>query len=411
MVSNSSWDDKKIENLLKQMPKVEDSRSPNEIYYNVQKQLKKDKRKYWYIPTAAVAAVILLSFILYPSIFPSNHASESKLFMATKDAADQENSYENTESFEAQAEDSGEQTEVIEEAAEDKANPGISSIQAIPDQSALYPEQVTDNMTAITYAVPDMLGQNVIPVTITVPNKANETWLDQYQNNKDHIPFEEMGLNSKLLPLAGDITITGSDNSAIEIDFPKDHPYAVGSTNSRSLENSLNYTLSNTTFNKVLFYTNGTPGVNLGNMGEQKEQLVNKQTKQPYFILQTEGESDALLTPYLDGSYATVQEALEAMKADIDTHSLKGPLKNFAIVSVTENGKELVIDLGNTKVEETDENMLAFESIMLTAKNFGFETVNFRHSSQQNFVSFQFNTSIQVPVAPNYLEQYSIFER
>ncbi|WP_354237421.1 hypothetical protein [Bacillus oleivorans] len=411
-MSNSSWDDKKIENLLKQMPKVEDSRNPSDIYYNVQKQLQKDKRKYWYIPTVAVAAVLLLSFILYPAIFPSNQASESE-FNAAEDAAFKEESNRGAELYESKgdlAEDSGVNQQVIEEAAGDKDTSGISSIQAIPIQSALYADQVADGVTPITYAVPDEQGQNVVPVTITVPNNEDETWLEQYLNNVQRIPFEELGLNKDLLPLSGNVSIA-SDNAAIQIDFPKDHPYANGSLMNRSLLVSLDYTLTNTPYNKVLFKTDGTPGIDLGNLGVQPEQPVIKQTKQPYFILQTKDESEALLTPYIDGSFTTIQDALDAMKEEIDTHSLKGPLKNFTIVSVTENGTELVVDLGKIQVEETDENMLAFEAIMLTAKNFGFETVNFKHSVQQSFAYFSFNTSIKVPVAPNYLEQYSYFEQ
>lgn len=408
MVSNTSWDDKKIEDLLKRMPLVEDHRKPAEIFYQVQKRMRKEKRQYWYIPAAAIATVLFLSFILYPSIFSNNDASHNDE-MERYSVTDNDQGSAMLKANEAT--DAGNQDVAeTEESLEDSTNPGIMELEENPSKSALYTNQVTDDMTAITYAVPDDQVQNIVPVTITVPKNEDQTWVDQYNNNQSQIPFEELGLDGEYLPYKGEVSIA-SDGSAIKLNLERNHPYNHGSAGNVSLTTSLDYTLQNSPFDKVIFSTEGKPGVEIGNYGVIPEHNVNKIFNQAFFIYQKSQKAKKLLSPYVAISYPTIQEALDAMQEDVDTHNLIAPLKDFGIKAVTEDGEGLIIEFGDQIIDQTQDNMLSLEAILLTAKNFGYKTVIFKHPKQDHFADIMFNEPVEVPMAPNYLEQYSKFER
>ncbi|GAA0347137.1 hypothetical protein GCM10008967_41910 [Bacillus carboniphilus] len=404
MVSNTSWDDKKIEDLLKSMPKVEDHRSQSEIYYQVQKRMRKEKRNYWFIPAAAVAAVLLLSLLLYPSIFSNDQAlNESERDMDQKiamtddhaaDALDTEQDELSAKSFEGESAESD----------NDNTEMGIGMLTHIPSKTALYQEQLSDQSTAITYAVPDEQAQNIVPVTITVPSSKEVTWVEQYNNHVDDVPYEELGLNGEYLPYKGEVSIA-SDN-VLQLDLVEGHPYSAGSASNVNLLNSLNYTFADSPFEKVKLTTNGAPGMDFGNFGNVEEHILKKKLQNPFFIYKKTEDSKALLAPYMDNTFSTIQEAFNAMKEDIETHDLRGPLKDIELVGVSENELELTVEFGDELLPDTDESMLAIEAILLTAKNYGFETVVLKHPSQVGFAGFLFNEPIRVPIAPNYLEQY-----
>ena len=57
-MKKSEWSDKQLEELLRQMPKIQDHRNPRDIYQNLSR--KKRKQPAWVIPAFATAAALLL---------------------------------------------------------------------------------------------------------------------------------------------------------------------------------------------------------------------------------------------------------------------------------------------------------------------------------------------------------------
>ena len=72
-MKKSEWSDKQLEELLRQMPKIQDHRNPRDIYQNL--SIKKRKRPAWLVPGFATAAALLLFFILVPKLLDGTEYS------------------------------------------------------------------------------------------------------------------------------------------------------------------------------------------------------------------------------------------------------------------------------------------------------------------------------------------------
>lgn len=75
-MKKSEWSDREIEELLMQMPKIQDHRDPRDIYQNL--SLKKRKTKSWLLPGLAAAAAVLLFFILVPKLMNGSNFSHDQ---------------------------------------------------------------------------------------------------------------------------------------------------------------------------------------------------------------------------------------------------------------------------------------------------------------------------------------------
>ena len=72
-MKKSEWSDKQLEELLRQMPKIQDHRNPRDIYQNL--SIKKRKRPAWLVPGFATAAALLLIFLLVPKMLDGTESS------------------------------------------------------------------------------------------------------------------------------------------------------------------------------------------------------------------------------------------------------------------------------------------------------------------------------------------------
>ena len=67
------FQDKELEKWLKSLPKIEDHRSPSDIYRQIEWKMKRKKRRSWIISSvASVAALLLLTFLYIPQWLEDN---------------------------------------------------------------------------------------------------------------------------------------------------------------------------------------------------------------------------------------------------------------------------------------------------------------------------------------------------
>lgn len=392
MVKKSEWSDKQLEELLRQMPKIQDRRNPRDIYQNL--SIKKRKRPTWIIPGFAAAAALLLFFLLVPRMFDGTQYS--------LDSAKQEESA-SEEKFSSSEDRSSLMTKEEDNARKENGISGNEPGLRMPlSQTALYDEDV-QNGTAITYWIPDSQVQILVPVTIVVSPNNNKDWLTLFTESMGLLKEEEWGL-SDYYPLNAKFEFDQTTNTLI-VDVPVDHQYGEGSTSETSFIKILEKNMaSNSQVNKILLKTNGNDGIEFGNFGILEEIAVKPNGKHAYFFHSPEGMTTTYLVPST-GNYQDIDSALEAMKNDQPKLGLSASLvSSFPVKEVTVQNSKLLINLDqNAKIENNQATVSSLEAILLTAKEFGIETITILNAPITNLGPFDLSKEIKVPLAPNHV--------
>jgi hypothetical protein len=386
----SEWSDNELEKLLSEMPKIKDHRDPRDIYQSLSIKAKIRKRPVWIVPSVASAAAVLLLFLLAPNIWQS--VTEDSNSFKSNSAADSNQKIEIT-----RQKDEGINTTDVN--PENKA--GFSAetkLMTISSETAIYAEDVVD-LEVITYQIPDQNAQILVPVSVAVP-KDNKTWFDHFQANDDKLTEEQWGL-SDYYPLNATLTLA-SDHTTMNVDVPEDHLYGTGSTNETSFRSILEQTMNHQNqIQKITLSTNGKPGILLGNYGDITElNRGNSEGMRSYFLFQPNDSNLPFLVPSIT-LYKDIEKAFDSMKLDIENYGLKSPLSfNFDID--TSSKPKLVITIeGDIELINEPKNIYAIEAILLTAKEFGFDTVKFENITATQIGRFNLQNELKVPVAPN----------
>jgi hypothetical protein len=386
-VKKSEWSDRELEELLRQMPKIQDHRDPHDIYQNL--SLKKRKTKPWLLPGLAAVAALLLFFILVPKLDSSNPSVER---------ADEQKSTVNKEM------DLAQKDSTIALKKEDKTFAGKSQAELMRTEStktAIYDEEV-GNGTVLTYWIPDQQAQILIPISTLIPDSKGQSWLMLFQETMGKLKEEEWGLTN-YYPLNVTMKLD-KDNQTILVNVPKNHHYGQGSTNEVNFKNVItNDIASNSSSKKIKLTTNGEPGIDFGNYGRLEYLDVVSLEKHAYFFYYPEGSKIPLLTPSIE-TYNDIPTALEAMKTDPSEFGLQSSLVHLLPISnVSVTDKTLNVSFkGNTSMQDNQLVLTSFEALLLTAKQFGLENVIVKDAPLTNIGEFDLSKEINVPIAPNF---------
>jgi hypothetical protein len=384
-VKKSEWSDKQLEELLRQMPKIEDHRNPRDIYQNL--SIKKRKKSAWLIPGFAATAALLLFFILIPRFF------------------------EGTQSFDSAKQEESSSQEKIS-IADDKSSilnkeeDGLSGSEAKMmmiemNKTAIYDDEV-ENGKVITYWIPDSQAQILVPVSIVVPPNDNKNWLTIFTESMGLLKEEEWGLTD-YYPLNATFELDEINNTVI-VDVPSDHKYGDGSAGEMTFLDILQKTIaSNSQINNIILRTNGQPGIEFGNYGEMDKLDVNREGKHGYFFYTPDGLETTYLVPSTN-TFQDINAAFEAMKTDQAEGSLAASIgTSFQIKEFSIQDNKLIINMdGSTLMENTPATVYSFEAILLTAKDFGIETIMVVNAPIKLLGPFDLSKEVKVPLAPNH---------
>jgi hypothetical protein len=385
-VKKSEWSDKQLEELLRQMPKIEDHRNPRDIYQNL--SIKKRKRTAWLIPGFAAAAALLLFFILVPRFFEGTRSFDS--------AKQEESTSEEKISL---ADDKSSILNKSEEDGLSGAEPKM--LMAEMNKTSIYEDEI-ENGRVITYWVPDSQVQILVPVSIIVPQVDNKNWLTLFTESMGLLKEEEWGLTD-YYPLDASLELDETNNTVI-VDVPSDHKYGQGSAGEKTFLDILKKTIaSNSQVNKIILKTNGQPGIEFGNSGVIDELEVNPEGKHGYFLYTPDGMDTTYHVPSTD-TFQDINAAFEAMKTDQTEGGLVasiGPFFQIKDVSIQDNKLFITID-ENTPMENNLETLHSFEAVLLTAKEFGVETIMVVNAPIKFLGPFDLSKETKVPLAPNH---------
>ncbi|MCC3358281.1 hypothetical protein [Bacillus sp. REN16] len=408
MMKKSEWSDEQLEQMLAQMPGIKDNRKPQEIYQNITLKMNKRKKKVWLVPTIASVAAALLLFILAPSFINNMNSSSfdsaemarenSKMAMDSdnKEAASQEESFSTLQKAEEPKQD--------EEA-------GISSFEEQPSQSYTV-NDVGENEVLLTYGV--YLGGVMFPSIVSIVVESDgEDIIEQWQKNISQVNEfirQNIGWGIDEIPVSyfADFSEieTKDQAKAVRVDVNntiQTESFATGqSAEFTQTINSFRYLAED--FQHVELFQNNQQGIMIGQSGITENHIdVEKDTKKAYFYFMN-GESGQKLLALSYEDYQTVEQALEAMKTDMNQGDYAlHPTINSEIKEIKKDGPNLEVHFSDDAVlENTDPYILMLDAIMLTAKEFNFDSVTFYGNIDQ-IGSVRFGEQTPVPLAPNLL--------
>ncbi|MEH7495439.1 hypothetical protein [Neobacillus niacini] len=385
-MKKSEWSDKQLEELLRQMPQIHDDRNPRDIYQNL--SIKKRKRPAWLIPGFAAAAALLLFFLLVP-----------KMLNGTQNSFDSAKQEESSSEAEMSKSDDHSSLLMKKEDSISGSEPEMRITEM--NKNSLYDDEVGDG-TVITYWIPDSQAQNLVPISIVITPDNNKNWLTNFTESMELLNEEEWGL-SDYYPVNAKFELDDTKNTVI-VDVPKNHQYGQGSTAEINFITTLkNNIASNSNVNKIMLKTDGQPGIELGNYGVLEEIEVKPEGKHAYFFYKPDGMDTTYLVPSID-TYQDISAAFEAMKTDHQELGLTASLvPSFPIKGVTTKENKLIITLEeNAEMENNLETVYSYEAILLTAKDFGIDTITILNAPIQLLGPFDLTQEMKVPLAPNH---------
>jgi hypothetical protein len=390
-MKKSEWTDRQLEELLRQMPKIKDHRHPRDIYQNLSIKTKRNNYLSWFFPGIALAAAILLILILAPDLTNLfNEPEHAKQIQST--SADRTNNNGKIESS---------KQEFSLKKSQNQDAQSMSLKSDIVTKTALYQEDVQSGKV-LTYWIPDNQGQLLVPVSTIIQHPGNKHWLQLFNENMVNLKEKEWGL-SNYYPLDAQIKMNKQENRLV-VDVPENHPYGKGSTNEINFVHAIQKNISTNGFEKrIQFTTNGKPGIKFGNFGEKTEIDVPLLKNRAFFLFVPDGKDIPFLVPS-QNSFKDIKAALNAMKIDQSEQGLKASLSpSFSLtIKTIKNGTLILSVQQNSKLENVPNTVYSFESILLTAKDFGLKNVMLENTNLQQLGPFDLTKINSVPVAPNY---------
>lgn len=404
-MSQNNWNEQKIEQLLSQMPKPKDSRSKEEVFKRLQRDLDtaikpEKKRKYWAPPAVGVAAMITLTLLGITYINSSSSNDE----MAGQ--------YDAKESASTDADDSSTMTKMNEEAegsiemsaASDTSNKESEIAMGSSDVNRAAYEVDAQNHRLFQIGLAGDQA-NSVPVTILIPNEmiqndfANTTpsQLEVYQKYAPQINEKGLGF-SEYHPYKGEFRTEGE--SLIHV-IPENYNYDLSSAPFEVYGSSLKYTFDE--YKEIRFQNEDGSTVEFDQVGKPSDPMPLTKDKfmQNYYLF-TSADGKEYLSPSFGQSFETITEALEAMKSkpnDIYTTVIPRGVK----YEIQEEEKVVRIKFAEPLDLETLDPKAAtylIEGILLTGASFQ-QVIQFENVVQSNWNGFDFTKPMPMPIGPN----------
>lgn len=399
-----TFDEKQLEKLLQDMPKVKDLQDPEQLFAKISSRLEEEKtiekkienknsarkKRTWILPTlASIAAVVIVALVVPSLLYQQDSTMENK-------SARQSVEEKATESVEQGVKKN------FTMMAEDDA-----ILKSVADSQSHVIPAVANDQDIVTVAIPDANAQFVVPVSFIVPKDGATSRLERIETIKDHLREAEWGLSSYILEgvkLSEEQLKNGSNKLIINV--PAAHQYGNGSAMEVIFLSTVKEMAKQLGYQMIEFQTEGKPGITLGNYGElQKLDLQKEKAKGAYYVFQPNGQVQKYLVPF--PQEADFNKVLTAMKApvEIDLQQIKPSIPedvNFQKVTVDNNNKKAVIEFtDDTAIANEESDLLMIEAILMTAKEYDIQTVEFLNAKIDMVGPYNLQEPVQVPLAVN----------
>ena len=167
-MSKSKWTENQIEDLLKQMPSISDSRHPLELFKIISTKLPKKKRPVWMIPGLASAAAILLFIILIPNFTGFKETAQESKMVEQKNSADMVDNDASSLKY-----------------SKKKDQESTMNSNLVLERSAVYQEDLVSK-ELLVFGIPDVNAQNIAQVSILVNKDEAKSWFQHFIETMPH---------------------------------------------------------------------------------------------------------------------------------------------------------------------------------------------------------------------------------
>ncbi|MBX9972874.1 hypothetical protein [Cytobacillus firmus] len=413
-MKESKWSDEQLQELLSQMPKIKDDRDPKDIYQAIEIKMGKQKNKTWILPSIAAAAALLLLFILAPNLMSWQESADKQVELkADRSTSSEQITSENNTILEAKEEDSeliaqekgSEEQDQAQLSTEPEAetNDEISEKTVASESSttAVYEEDLAGK-EVLTYAIPDKDAQNIVPVSVLIDEDPARTKFEQFEDTMSRLTEDEWGLDD-YYPLKANFTYD-QGNKMLTVDMPADHPYSISSTTELLLEKVLSNIMNNLDIEKINLMTEGETGIEFSHYGYREEFIPeNSNGNLIYYFLYPNGaDSTPFLVP-LREQLNSIKDALIAMQQNRTESNLQASIPEDIDFETEEiqDGKLLIRFNNESEIIDDESTLHAIEAILLTAKDFDFDTVKLENADVDKIGKFDLTEELKVPIAAN----------
>ncbi|MCP2036385.1 hypothetical protein L1279_003427 [Planomicrobium sp. HSC-17F08] len=389
---HNNWDDKHIENLLRDFPAIRDDRPKEEVYQRLaQKEPVRKRQKQW-LPLLVAALAFITIGILVASILNQNGIDSSQNEQSTESGSDQSA---------ASTAESAEDRSIQEEnaATGDAATSIMESEDAGSGQVSVY-EGDLEGHTLFTIGFTE--NAFVIPISFLIPDsqimedlgKDNPNSVELYNQYASEIDEQALGFD-EYHPYVGKIAM-GSEGA--EHVLPKDHQYDLASASIGVYTATLKETFRDAGQVAVL-NEDGSP-VEFDQIGPMEPVVTD--VKNVAFYAYTTAAGETFLAPGYGMPFETATEAFQAMK-DSPNDFQKSTLPDGTDFSITETDDLVQIEFQSpfdfSAMEEVDAKRM-IESLAMTAKSYG-KQVQLANTEQPQWLGYDFTVPLETPVATN----------
>ena len=402
---HNDLDPKKIEDLLRNVPKIEDTRSKEDVFARLKAEgvFNEDenepngtvitppvRKRFPFLKLASFVAVFALVIITSVLINKDNMIN----------TADEENieSYSITQ----------ENKEDAREEVSDENGVGIASFRMSDYRTGLYADELVDEIV-FTIGLASNAAES-LPVSMKIPISflnenglnANASYLQIYELVAPLLDEQALGFYD-YHPFVGRFEEQGEQLIHY---LPDDHPYDIASATMANYIGALGDTFGSHYKEVLIRNSNGEP-IEFSEVGEMNDPIVLKGLENGmmnYFVFE-QNNGKRYLSPNFRESYTSITDAFADLKVE-DNDIYKTAIIdgiNFDI----ENRETYVAVKFTQPLDvtqyEVDKLMPMFEAIIATAASFG-EQVKFENIVQEEWGGFQFTEVIPKLIGLNEIQ-------
>lgn len=431
-MKRSEWSDSEIEQMLKTLPQLKDHRNSHEIYRNISSHIKKKKRTTWVVPSLASAGAAALFLFLGATFF--NTQDNLSLDKSGRNASVTENSALKTDSADGKNESATaiQQKEIEEVPTEKSAKPETPEEPEEKENSSVAGENdgvkksltvqeseakrftVSEGTKYVTIALPDPNALGIVVPISMVLEDDGRTAAEAFKEAVTKITqndYDKWGL----APLAFDSVVAVDEvpddrgGKKVVIDVGE-NPNLSASAEGEAFKDSVIEAFRWNDYSSIEFVTEGNEGAILANTEVKKEDLKIEE-KRAYYEYMFDQDYPIFLVPSRE-DFKTFNEAVESMESE--NFSQEAPLHapipgGVDIIGVAEKDENVTVNFSNDSgiTEDNPVFIRMLDSILLTAKEFGFGSVTFTGAENEGIKAvgdIPFGSPVPVPEAPNPMQ-------
>ncbi|WP_057914333.1 hypothetical protein [Peribacillus muralis] len=406
-MKKSPWNENEIEDMLRELPKLKDNRTKEEVMAGIYAK-KKKKRSLQLI--AGIASLFLM--IVFASAIwmgreyeVSQGEQESNRKLSVPES-EQSSDYEGrgAKTKENSSEDAQENQALSSKHAQMQSKDEALDIEPFAHGQekafahAIYEDELKHS-SAITLGVPDDQMNIIVPISIKLRAFDESDTLNQLVRQMAAIDEKRYGL-ADYFPL--DVSFNeGNDKNTAHIEFQEDSPLLDDGLFLLSMEETLLYH----NIEKLIFTTDGKQGARFSHGGFLTKLDIPQYKHRTYLLYQKNESSPRLLVPST-AQYQDFAEALQAGKRQSEINGISPAIPtDLNWERIKSIGNHVTIHLAEDSAFENSEQVLqALEAILFIAKDFGYETVKFENAPIEKVGNLDLTGDIAVPRAPNQMK-------